>query len=138
MQSNKVNHTECISLLKENTSDCCIVFNIKAVQHSKKNKKIVLTLNSTHFKNKSTYHKFCNHKISMSDEITIYLKRRGGLNTLDAIISRSFKETAKFDMDLITSDGKKVSVHRSMVTILSKYVEKELDDFSADGIIVRE
>lgn len=81
----------------------------------------------------------------MADSRVIKFKNRTNSNTLcvyiihcDKRIAEAYKKGGKFDVDLITADDKKVSAHRFVLSMFSKYLAKLLCDLEFDGKILGE
>lgn len=74
--------------------------------------------------------------IIMGDSRVIKFKNRTNSNTCDKRIAEAYKKGGKFDVDLITADDKKVSAHRFVLSMFSKYLAKLLCDLEFDGKIL--
>lgn len=61
---------------------------------------------------------------------------RTASNTSDKRIADAFNKGANFDVDLITSDGKKVSAHRFVLALYSKYLATQIHDAAFNGVLI--
>lgn len=71
-----------------------------------------------------------------SDLVSIKFKHRMASNTSDKRIADAYVKGARFDVDLVTADGKIVSAHRFVLAMFSKYLAKQLADAGIDGVII--
>lgn len=68
--------------------------------------------------------------------VSIKFKNRNASNISDKRIAESYCKSAKYDVDLVTADGKHVSAHRFVLAMFSKYLAKQLADAGIDGVIM--
>lgn len=61
---------------------------------------------------------------------------RTASNTSDKRIADLFNKGACFDVDLITSDEKKVSAHRFVLALFSKYLATQIHDAAFNGLLI--
>lgn len=64
--------------------------------------------------------------------------QRSASNTSDKRIADAYNKGAAFDVDLITSDKKKVSAHRFVLAMFSKYLAAQIHGAGLNGLLISE
>lgn len=73
----------------------------------------------------------------MAKTVTVNFKHRQASNTSDKRIADAYNKNTNFDVDLITSDEKKVSAHRFVLAMYSKYFANQISDIGIpNGLLI--
>ena len=80
--------------------------------------------------------KFKSITMATSNLVTIKFKSRNANNQSDKGIAEKYSDGEPFDVELQTSDGKSVPVHRFVLATFSKTWANTLRNVGWDGVIV--